>query len=409
MSPEFQGYFYLFIQLSLLAQMGDMGLHAILYFMIARLYGKLKNKSVLYQNQALTKNYKVLNVIKFLYNYSIIVPIFLFPLLYFFGMYFFFKSDEQNNEIQFAWLLLCFAVSIEISTIFLNAQVESFDKITLSNKIKFTRVFFRSIILWLFLYFGFGLKSIAYSTIASVAIFFILYFYNFKNLIVISYKSKTKNPVKWSKDIWPLQWKIGLSMFFGAHILYISPLLMTSYFLGVIETGKLGISLAIIEAVIAVSNLFLNVVQPKITYLIVEKKYIEVKKILLRRTFYSILTTVFGGACFYILMLVVESYYPKFYVRFMPLEYIYILIIAGILRHFVGVLNIFVRAHKSEYLMLSFVLAGLGCILLNIILIPKYGLLGVCLSYLLVKLIFHLPFCVYLFRNFLIKNKISFK
>ena len=83
-----------------------------------------------------------------------------------------------------------------------------------------------------------------------------------------------------------------------------------------------GISLAIIEAIIAVCTLMFNVIQPKIAYLINDNKYLEIKEILLNRLIYAILLTIILGGIFYISMIFLEIYLPHYYKNFFKRIYI---------------------------------------------------------------------------------------
>jgi O-antigen/teichoic acid export membrane protein len=408
LSPEVQGYYFLFIQLSILAQLGDMGLNVVLYFMIARSYGKIKKNILFYHDYENKNSIELVSIMKFVYRYSIIIPFLIFPIIYFIGIEIFSQRNSSVSNFGTAWLILCLAMSIDISTTFFSTQIEAFNKIKLSNQLKLLKVVIRSISLWIFLYIGLNLESIGYSILISVLTFSILYLIIFRNLVLGVLKSNIKKSITWSRDIWPLQWKTSLSFLFGAIILYNSSIAAAFYFLGAVQAGMFGISLAIIEAIIAVCTLMFNVIQPKIAYLINDNKYSEIKEILLNRVIYAILLTIILGGIFYISMIFLEIYLPHYYKRFLPKEYLYLLILSGILRHIVCAISIFIRAHKSEFLMPAFISAGVSVIVLNLILIPNYGLYGVCLTYFLVKLIFHLPPCIYLLIKFLQKNKIFF-
>jgi O-antigen/teichoic acid export membrane protein len=409
LSPEVQGYYYLFLQLSVLAQIGDMGLNVILFFMIARSYGKIKNKLNFYKQTSSPSSVELTSLLKFVYKYSVVIPIIILPIIYFLGVAIISNQGHGDMDIRLPWMILCIAMSLDIASTFLTTQIESFNQIALSNKLKLLKVFLRSLILWALLLLGFNLESIGYSILISVIVFLTLYLLNFKNLIFGVIKSKIKPSIIWSKHIWPLQWKTALSFFFGALILYNSSIIAVFYFLGAAEAGKFGISLAIIEAIIAVATLLFNIIQPKIAFLINDLNYQQVKKILLTRLTYAIIITITLGFLFYLCMILIEIYFPKYYLRFLPKEYIYLLILAGVIRHLVCAISIFVRAHKSEDLMPAFVVAGLSTIALNIILIPKYGLLGASLTYLVVKLIFHFPLCLFILRKFLHKNNFNFQ
>jgi len=389
LSPEVQGYYFLFIQLSILAQLGDMGLNVVLYFMIARSYGKIKKNILFYHDYENKNSIELVSIMKFVYRYSIIIPFLIFPIIYFIGIEIFSQRNSSVSNFGTAWLILCLAMSIDISTTFFSTQIEAFNKIKLSNQLKLLKVVIRSISLWIFLYIGLNLESIGYSILISVLTFSILYLIIFRNLVLGVLKSNIKKSITWSRDIWPLQWKTSLSFLFGAIILYNSSIAAAFYFLGAVQAGMFGISLAIIEAIIAVCTLMFNVIQPKIAYLINDNKYSEIKEILLNRVIYAILLTIILGGIFYISMIFLEIYLPHYYKRFLPKEYLYLLILSGILRHIVCAISIFIRAHKSEFLMPAFISAGVSVIVLNLILIPNYGLYGVCLTYFLVKLIFH--------------------
>ena len=348
-------------------------------------------------------------IVKVVYKYSIIVPFIMFPVIYFVGIKVISGREVADIDVIFPWLILCVAMCFEVVTVFLNAQIEAFNLIALANKLKLLRAIVRSFSLWCRIYFSFNLTSIGFSIIASAILFLFFYLTFFKKLIVSVFASELNSSFSWSKDIWPLQWKTSISTFFGALILYNSSISIVFYILGPIEAGKFGITLAMIEIIIAFSLLCLNVVQPQIAYLLNKSFYSKIKQILQLRLIYSISITIFLGFLLYLVMILVEIYFPEYYPRFLKKELIPVLIFAGILRHPISTMAIFIRAHKSEYLMPAQMVAGIGFLILGITLTYNFGLVGTCMAYLLVKLIFHLPLSLYLFKNFIDIKNINFK
>ncbi len=404
---EFQGYFYTIVQLALLVQLGDMGLNTILLFLISRAYSKINKNKDVYKNLQKNNSSKTLALVKLLYVYSLKIPFIIFPIIFLIGLLYFDNSNKDLNYLLYTWLFLCIAVSIDLVTVFLIAKMEALDNVALSNKLKFIKVFVRSISLWFFLALGFKLDSIAFSTLISVLIFLFLYLKYYKNFFLETWNRKKLDKIKWRKEIWPLQWRMAITWIFGAYILYNSNLIAVFYFLGPVDAGKFGIIFTICEAIFAVSYLWVQTSTPKITYLIAVKKFIEAKNMLVKKAIFAIAMTMFLGILLFIFLCFIKFYFPIYYERLLPVEFLPFLIFAGVFRHLIQSLTVFVRANKKEDLMLSYLMAGVLTIVLNWILIPTHGLFGVCISIFIVTMFIHLPTTVILFNLFIKKNKIK--
>lgn len=407
LTPEFQGYFYTFIQVAAISHLSDMGLNTIFLFIISKKYSLFHKSNASFSDQASSETTDLKSVLSLMYKYLLIVPFIIFPIVYFFGLYFFNAKDSFVIDWQFAWLVLSFVISIDVSSLFLIAHLEAFNKVKLSNQIKLIKSVVTSVSLWTLLMNNYGLLSIGYAVALGLIFFVLIYIYVFRKIILFTLVNRASSTINWREDIWPFQWKMAVTWIFGSYLLYNSNIIIVFYYLGPLKAGMFGLTFAVSELILTASHIWIEVITPKITYLVTEKKYDQARKLLTLRLIQTVVVTLILGIIFYLGLYIIKINYDFVYERFMPLYSIPLILIAGIIRHIIHAQTIFIRSHQKEDMMLSYVCAGVSSIIFTIALVPFLGLLGVCIAILMTRALVHLPTSTYTYYKFLQKNNIT--
>jgi hypothetical protein len=126
---------------------------------------------------------------------------------------------------------------------------------------RLTQAVCSSVALWVGLYFNLELYSIGFAQIASFGIVYVSLRYRFDGVfgaLMDFHRHWGKAGVSWIKEIWPFQWKVGLS-FIGGYFLSqsLTPVVLRMY--GPEVAGRFGLSMQIVVSLNAVAFVWISV------------------------------------------------------------------------------------------------------------------------------------------------------
>lgn len=192
----------------------------------------------------------------------------------------------------------------------------------------------------------------------------------------------------WSKEVWPMQWRIAVSWMSGYFISQLfTPVLF--YYHGPIIAGQMGITLALVTILGSIAMTWLNVRAPLFGALIATRSWIELDRVF-RAVFWQSLMVMTIGA-FGILVLIIALENQPVGKRFLPTMDTGILLCGFIVSHIIGCFAQYLRAHKKEpFVWLSLIGACLMAVS-TWVLATNYSVHGVVMGILAVHLLYGLP------------------
>ena len=405
-SSEFQGYFYTFTSLALLIQIGDMGLNSIFIYLISR----SSNKFSIIRETFKSKNENLidfLSINKMLYLYSCVSALVISPIILFIG--YFVLSGDNSSDISWklGWVLLSIIISLDFISQFIFSQLEGFRDLTFSYRLRFIKAIVTSLILWLIIIFFESLISISISILTGLFIFFFLYNKKYSYLIRIIFNFKIKNLfLEWKIKIWNFQYRMILSWIFGSYFLYVVNVLFIFKILGPIQAGIFGLSYAICESILSLSYIFVDKNIPLTAKLTSRNKIVFAKKLLLFRTLQSILLTIVIFLAFCLILSILKNYFVIFELRLLSIPLFAIIIFAGIIRHIIRTVTVFIRSFSREDMYIAYVISGIMNLILNYFFISNFELFGAIINILVIHLLILLPLTIITYYKFNLNLKI---
>ena len=403
LTPSEQGIFYSLIQFSFIATIGDMGFSAFFLYRLSKFKDKIDNKKKIIYEKSSRK--ELLKINKFFIYFISLTPIIMFFILYIFGNLIF-KSLIEEGLISLLFLsFFCLVVALEINLQYFRSYLDGLGFIKNSGKFTFIQYLSRSLFLWSFILFGFGIVSLAFSVLAGVFIFYLLFFWKYGWILKKSIKSEiSKKDSIFEKRF---NFDLFLSWLFGAQIINAN-IYFVLLFLGVEEAGRFGISLAIMEGIYQLSYVFFQVKIPAISNYFKTNKLEEAEILLTSRRNIVLALNIFFFAIFLVLYLILISLFPYVEERFLSLELISLIFIFTLTRTFLDTWQVISRAFGRDVLYKSYIFSGFFIVIMNYFLIPNYGILGCLLSMVLCRLMINLPIAGHDLNKFkklnLIKN-----
>jgi O-antigen/teichoic acid export membrane protein len=382
LTSDEQGYYYTFSSLIAVQIFFELGLSGIITQYAAHEFAHLKwtDKGEL-EGDDYYKS-RLSSLLRFCVKWFFVISIILLVVLLITGFHFFSTFNSKLNiQWQSPWVVLCFATVLNLYIDPLLAYFDGLGKVEDMAKMRLYQRVFNIALLFIFFASGFKLYSAPLASLGSILLnYFQIAFSNRIRLLKIIWKAQAQWSINYMKEIFPFQWKIAVSWIGGYFIFQLfNPVLFASE--GPVVAGQMGMTLQILNGVIAISISWISTKIPLFSQLIAKKEYEELD-LIFNRTLKSLI-----GLSFLMLLVFNLGVYIIHYAgfglskRFLPILPTILLSVACLLNQFVTAWATYLRCHKKEPLLLQTIIISILCCLSIIILGKKFGLLGIVSGY----------------------------
>lgn len=211
------------------------------------------------------------------------------------------------------------------------------------------------LVLWSALASGLGLMAAALFSLASFANQLLLLWACHRAFVADLLAARGSSPFSWIDDLWPLQWRIAVSWASGyfAFQLY-SPVLFAYY--GPASAGQMGLSVAALQGIVAISIAWVNTKAPLFGALIAQQRFAELDGLFRGATRRSVMVALTGCLAFLLATAALQIAHHPLGTRILgPLPLLF-LIGSSLINVTVYARAMYLRAHKQEpFLTLSVV------------------------------------------------------
>jgi O-antigen/teichoic acid export membrane protein len=348
LSPEQQGYWYLFGSLSALGIFADLGFSNIILQFSAHEFAYLHFLDNGLLDGEDLKLKKLGSFFRFVIKWISTICAVVFPGIYIIGISFFVR-DNVLAVYLLPWTL--YAVGSLIN--FLNNSVLSFieglNKIEVIQKCRFWVAVVNTGVVAIVLPLGGNVYALAFGILLSSLALFFFIFTRFRKLLAQLLDISRGFVHSWKKEIIPLFVKYVISFSSGYFTFQIYTPLM-HYFHGPVYSGKVGITLALVMAIFNMSNIWIYTITPKMNMLISLKSWENLDRMFLKRLLLSVGTYCFLCIGLVVFLLLFRNIWiiPDIISRFLPLELVGILLFCYFLEVFVNAWALYLRGHKKE-------------------------------------------------------------
>lgn len=401
LTAEVQGYWYTFISLAALAVFADMGFSTILLQFSAHEFAHLKFES----DKTIGGNKKHLerlaSLLRFAMKWAGTIGVIAFPIILFIG---YFILNQKETEIN--WTIPWIIYGVASSFVFVNSMLLSFiegcDSVGDIQKIRFYISFVTVLSTVILLICGTELYALVLSLFIGAITGIVLIFIKYHKMLRQLYDIGLKVFYDWKAEILKLIGKYSVSWISGYFIFYIfTPIAFT--YKGIVESGQIGLTIAVFTAIFGISNIWMTIIIPKINMLVSKRDYETLDQIFKKHLLLSIVTYILGVITLFIIVLFLKDYVP-FDERLVSPFSLMIISIVWLLQIIVQGLAYYMRAHKEEPLVIpSFVSAiyvSLTTLFIAIYLPFEYFFLGFLSSY-----IWGIPWILIIFKKYKGENR----
>ena len=393
LSPVEQGYYYTFASLAALQMLLDMGLSIVLVQVAAHEFIGLtwgKKGEV-----AGPKPQRFLALVQKSFRWyaaAAVVFIFAYPA----GLFFFAGAPiKLDYEWCWAWLLLVTATSAGLIFMPALSIVEGSGSVAEVYVVRLIQSIAGAMAVWITLAAGGGLYAVAMMPIMSSIVSLLWLLICRSQLIAHLFGSVGAN-FYWRKEVWPMQWRLGVSWFCGYLLMQIyTPLLFRIQ--NPVVAGQMGLTLTVSNMLTILALAGIVSLTPSFARAAGERDWSRLDRDFRRAFMLSTLAFVAGAAGFMAVRVCLE--WTPYGVRFLPTKETAVLLLAVFASYVSGLFAVYLRAHRREPFMLLSVIAAMMTVTAAILVAPKWGSLGIVMVLALVNTFFYLPVTFWLWTK----------
>jgi O-antigen/teichoic acid export membrane protein len=393
-----QGYYYTFSSILALQVFVELGLVTVIVQVASHEWAFLSrdtNGRISGDIRALSR---LASLLRFAIKWYIVSGMLAFIGLSIGGYIFFHTKTESGVVWQWPWFALCGIASLSLMMSPVFSIIEGCNQVASIYSFRFVQGIANSLTIIVCILLGLGLFALAVA--ALVRFIFGLIFIAWKHLNFLQQLAtcNINEQIKWKAEVWPFQWRIGISWLAGYFIFALFTPIMF-YYHGAKVAGQMGMALTLVAAVEGLASAWINTRTPQFGMYIARKQYAELDSLF--RRLLSVTMSIAGTCALGVFGLIygLQVARSPFADRILPLLPFTILLSQKVLNLAVVAMAVYIRAHKSEPLMLqsliSAVLVGSSTWILG----GYYGPTGAAIGFLSITLLWGIPSCYYVFQR----------
>lgn len=398
LDPVAQGWYYTFVSVAALYSVFEMGLSASVLHVTAHKFLRLDwaASGVVGEGAAEFGSFVAKSVQVYL-----IKAVLFFLVVYLIGIYLF--NDRVATFVQplawvAPWTVLVFLTSLGLLALPFLAVVEGSGAIAEAYGVRLAQGVVGSLSCWLLLWSDAALWATAMMGLAVVCVVLAWLRTRRQNLWLLVRQNWSSNHFDWAKELWPLQWRVGLgwiSVFAWSQLA--TPIVF--FYQGPIAAGQMGLSLTVAHMVGLIAQSWIARGVPSMSQAVARQDWAELRRIFAFDLKRALMVFLGGSIVVFILWLILSD--TAYVERVLPGEAFLALFLFVFFYLLNGALASQLRSFKKEPLLWVFLLGGVLS-LLGTWWAAQHSVEAVVYAMLLVQLVVVLPLA---YRTWKIKIK----
>lgn len=402
LSASEQGYYFTFSSFLGMQIFFELGFNFVITQMISHEMAKVSFVDGKLEGNRDAIN-RIYSLIYLLLKWYSIISILFFLIISYVGYYFFAsKGTLETGSWLNAWILITFfsAINLFLSPLF--SVLEGMGLVGRVAQIRLMQSILGYVVLACLFILDFRLNAIAAISGIGALLGLTLLLLQYSSILICPLKKIRKSndyvSISWRREIFPFQWRIAISWLSGYFIFQLfNPLIFAHQ--GPQAAGKLGLSLAIYSAILALSISWVNAKTPTIARLISSQNKAELNPLFKKLVVKSSVINILCSIGFISFIYVIKKYYPSTSDRLADISVLIILACISAINHIIFCLAIYMRSHKQEPMLLNSIVTGF-LVGISIYYVSSISVFDTILVYFLVLSFICLPWTLILFRKY---------
>lgn len=398
LSVNTQGWYYTFSSIAAIYTIFDLGLSVVLVQLSAHLSNDLKwldkgcfegsgSRQFLKLVHQSTRFYLKLALVYLLAVGSLGI-VFFVP-----------KITSTNISLAwiFPWITLVFFTSLNLLTLPLISLIEGSGKVNEVYYLRMTQNLIGSLFLWAALISGYQLWALSMLPALGFLVS-LIWLMRSKQMLLKAIFSKSELDFQWRDEVWPLQWRVGLSWLAGYLLMQIyTPILF--HLDSAKVAGQMGLSLTLANMIGLLAQSWIARKLPDMGKFVANKDWVKFDQIFMHNFKLSLWIYLLGGLLLCFLCMLVNEF-SSYGERILPILPFIGLLAVVLVNHINGSLASNLRSYKKEPLVFVSLIATLFTIPLALYGASKFSVNGVVVAILSVQLLFTLPVSIFYWLKF---------
>ena len=387
-----QGFYYTFGSILALQVFFELGLTGIMTQYVAHEASHLRlNEDKEYVGEERYRS-RLASLLHFCVKWYGILAIIIFIFLLFAGNIYFNKyGDSQGECVEWrgAWLLISVATSLNFLYSPLTSILNGLNFVKDTSKIGFWQQILVPTCTWIGLATGFKLYVTGIGYLITALIWFIyVYKSELYRVLLNMWRVRITERVSYLKEIFPYQWRIALSWVSGYFIFQLfNPVLFATE--GAVVAGQMGMTMHALNALMALTQSWINTKVPRLSALIAQKSYNALDS-LFNTTMRQMLAI--GSFLMFFFIVVVFALQniellSKFGARFLPMFPLIMMCWACWTMFPINCWATYLRCHKREPLLTNSVVVAILCCVSTLWGGKLFGLYGIVIGFSVLRLV----------------------
>jgi len=395
LSLDMQGWYYTFASIAGAWILFDLGFSVILLQFSAHifntlrwlLYGAVDGESYGRFNSLLKQSFRFY-IGAALSFFLVVAPV---------GIFFFFQRDNEWHDWISPWISLVTFTGLNMLSLPFIAIVEGSGRIKEVYYLRIIQNLLSSVGLWSALMFGYQLWALSLFPMIAFMVA-VLWLLLLKPILLKKTVVNKIDALSWRKEIWPMQWRMGLSYLAGYLLIQIyTPILF--HYDSAKAAGQFGLSLTIVSMLGLLAQSWIVRSVPSLGKAVASKNWVKFDRMFKYDLKISVLFFLLG-----LIMVLALGLYAHLMTsygqRILPIISFMGLLLVGFIQHINFALTTHLRAYKEEPTAIIFLISTLITIPIAMYSAAIFSTGGVVFSILLVQILFTLPMTIYYWIKF---------
>lgn len=394
LNVQIQGWYYTFTAIAAIYTLFDMGLSVVLVQMSAHIFSRVK-----WLSNGMVDGQLALSFVRLCQHsarfYAKLSVLYLLIVGLFGFVFFSHKSSDLFDDPYgwlFPWCSIVIFTSLNILTLPYLALIEGSGKINEVYHVRIVQNLLGSLFLWGGLALGYQLWALSMLPMISFIVVLVWLIYVKRDLLIVSLVSGNDG-FQWREEVWPLQWRVGLSWLAGYLLMQIyTPILF--HFDSAEVAGQMGLSLTIANMLGLIAQSWIALKIPDMGRSVANKDWGEVDAVF-KYVFFRSLLIYLAGAILLTSLIIILNLITNFGQRVLPITSFIGLLFVVFVNHVNGAFAAHLRSYKKEPLVFISVISTLITIPAALYGASVLSAMGVVAAILIVQIIFTFPVTFY--------------
>jgi hypothetical protein len=397
LTPEVQGYYYTFGSLIALQAFFELSLYVVVTNRASHEWGHLKLDSegrITGDPAALSR---LVSLGRAVFKWYAVAALVFVSVIGSIG-YMFLSQRGAAVRWQGPWVTQVLLSGMLLWTLPFNALLEGCNQVVNIQKLRLGQALLGNGALWVTLYLGGGLWAVVALTAATVARDIYLLLFQYQKFFVPFFTPSDGPRIDWKTEIWPMQWRLGLSGLVNYFAFSIFTPVMFQFH-GAVAAGQMGMTWTLVNAVQSIPQLWLQTRISRFGSFIARREFDELDRFWTKTSLASLGVALAGATAALGAVILLNLSGSALSMRLLGPLPTALLLAGAVLMQISQCQSAYLRAHLQEPIAVLSIVSSLSIGGLVIILGRIIGPLGAALAYLLVVGVMILPWQTMIWRR----------